>query len=81
MSGKTHGARVLHVNFSRPVTLDTPFAPTRGLYVGTGGDVAVTYANGMTDTLPGLAAGVWHPMHITQVSTTGTTAADIHVGY
>lgn len=50
---------------------------TRGLYVGVSGDVKVTTAAGDTVTFVGLAAGVMHPIRVTRVWSTGTTATDI----
>jgi len=50
---------------------------TRGLYLGTAGDVKLTTAGGDTVTFKGLAAGIIHPIRATRVFATGTTAADI----
>jgi hypothetical protein len=52
----------------------------RGLFVGVAGNVKITYADGTTDTLTNLVAGVWHPMYVKRVYSTGTTATDIHGG-
>lgn len=46
---------------------------TRALYVGTGGDVRVTIADGSTVTFVNMVQG-WHPIRITRVWATGTTA-------
>ncbi|MGD8753654.1 MAG: hypothetical protein PVG14_19655 [Anaerolineales bacterium] len=54
--------------------------PCRGLLVDVAGDVKCTYQNGQVDTLY-LAAGVWHPMLVKRVWSTGTTASGIHAGY
>lgn len=59
---------------------DIPGGWARGLYVGVGGAVKVTTATGQAITLTGLAAGVWHPMAVTRVWVTGTTATSILVG-
>jgi hypothetical protein len=48
--------------------------------VGADGDVAVTYANGVSDTLY-LLAGVVHPISVARVKSTGTTATNIKAGY
>ena len=59
-------------------------SPTRGLYVGVTGNVAVIFVGGKdadTVTLVGLAAGVWHPMQVRRVMSTNTTATSIIVGY
>lgn len=53
---------------------------TKGLYIGGLGDVRVTI--GGTDvTLTNLAIGVWHPIRVTAVKVTGTTATNILAGY
>jgi hypothetical protein len=50
---------------------------TRGLYVGTAGDVKVTTNGGDTVTFKNLAAGLIHPIRASRVFATGTTATDI----
>ena len=51
---------------------------TRGLYVGVSGDVKVDFVDsGDAITLVGLAAGVWHPLRVTRVYSTDTTATSI----
>lgn len=47
---------------------------TRGLYLGTSGDVAVTMANGDEVTFLNMAAGVVHPLRVKIVKDTGTEA-------
>jgi len=49
---------------------------TRGLYVGVGGNVAVRIG-GVDVTFSNLAAGVVHPLRVTRVLSTGTTATNI----
>lgn len=56
-------------------------SPGRGLYVGVSGNIKIMYEDGTTDTFTNLADGMWHPMEITRVYSTGTTATDIHVGW
>ena len=56
----------------------TVFAqPTRALYVGGVGDVAVTYLDGTTDTLKAVPAGTVLPVRVSQVLSTGTSATNI----
>ncbi len=55
-------------------------APCRALLVSAAGDVKVTYVNGTVDTVY-LTDGVWHPMYVRRVWSTGTTASGIHAGY
>jgi len=51
---------------------------TRGLYVGTSGDIAVILSGDTSSvTLKNLAAGVEHAISVKRVLATGTTATDI----
>jgi hypothetical protein len=50
---------------------------TRGLYVGVGGDVKVVMAGGETVTFKNLVAGVVHPLQVSKVFATLTTATQI----
>lgn len=47
----------------------------RWIYVGTTGNLGYTKWDGTTETLPNLAAGVWHPILAIQINTSGTTIA------
>lgn len=58
---------------------------TRAIFIGGAGDVKVdllagdgTRSSGVTVTA--LAVGMWHPMRVARVYTTGTTATAILVG-
>ncbi len=55
---------------------DLPEA-TRALYVGTGGDLAVTMLSGAELVLAGLPDGSLLPLRVVRVRATGTTAAAI----
>lgn len=55
-------------------------AGLRGLYIGGAGNVSVVTPGGQTVTLTGLAAGMWHPIRVSRVRSTGTTATAILVG-
>jgi hypothetical protein len=60
------------------------FGRVRALWVGATGDVNVIMLGDASETakvLPGLAAGIWHPMNVKRVLSTSTTATDIRVGY
>ncbi|WP_174802050.1 spike base protein, RCAP_Rcc01079 family [Martelella limonii] len=48
---------------------------TRAIYVGTAGDLAVTFAAGETVTFQNVAAGTILPIRVSHVLSTGTTAA------
>lgn len=65
-------------NLSDSVTL-TRF-PARGLFVGVGGNVKMTFVDGSVDTWT-VQSGQIVPMFVTQVWNTGTTASDIHALY
>lgn len=51
-------------------------ALSRALHVGTGGALRVTMADGETVTFAALGAG-WHPIRVSRVHVTGTSATDI----
>lgn len=62
----------------REATLDTPYNEfATWLYVGTSGDVSIIEWDGTTIVIPGLVAGVWHPIFSLQVNSAGTTALDV----
>lgn len=50
---------------------------TRGLYVGSAGDVAVEMTDGQTVTFTSVQAGTVLPLQVTKVLSTGTTAGNI----
>ena len=84
MSGKTNGSFIRSVAYSEAVepsdSVDLPGGLTRAVLVAESGIVSVTYANGVTDN-PYLLAGVWHPMQVKRVRSTGTAATGIKAGY
>ncbi|WP_407496372.1 hypothetical protein [Pseudooceanicola sp. MF1-13] len=53
--------------------IDLPTLP-RAIYVGAGGDISVTLADGDTVTLAAVPAGSFLPLRVSRVFTTGTTA-------
>ena len=55
----------------------TVLRPTRGIYVGTGGDIAVQMALGNTVTLVGVLGGSILPVQVVKVLSTGTTASNL----
>jgi hypothetical protein len=65
------------------ITLDTYYGANgtiefaRWLYVGTTGDVSYVKWDGTSQTLIGLAAGVWHPIFSIKINTAGTGASDL----
>ncbi len=56
---------------------DASFTRTRGLYIGTSGDLQVVMANGATVTFVAITAGIIHPLSVIQVLATNTTALNI----
>lgn len=67
---------------AKPITPGTPLlTESRALYVGTGGDAVVTFASGDRITLKNLVSGSVYPFSITQIDTSGTTAADFAALY
>jgi hypothetical protein len=58
---------------------------TRGVYLGTAGNLAVVFADqpdSASVILTNLAAGIWHPMQIQKVLQTGSTASlGVFAGY
>lgn len=57
---------------------DLPTKPTRGIYVGTGGNLVVTLAGDSSSiTLTNVASGVYLPLNVARVHQTGTSADNI----
>jgi hypothetical protein len=50
---------------------------TRGIYIGSLGNLHVRMIDGSEGTYGDLIAGIIHPLQIVRVFATGTTAADI----
>lgn len=50
---------------------------TRGIYVGTGGDLAVIMASGDAVTFTGLMGGTIYPLRVSRVKSTGSTASSL----
>lgn len=67
-------------------TLDVGYGPNgaveymRWIYVGSTGDLSYIKWDGTTQTLVGLASGVWHPIYSIMINSSGTTAGNIVVG-
>lgn len=65
------------------VVLDTYYGDTgvpefaRWLYLGTTGNVSLVKWDGTSQTLVGLAAGVWHPIYSIRINTAATTAGSL----
>lgn len=50
---------------------------TRGVYIGAGGNVAVTWLDGTTTTMSNVPSGAEYGWQVTQILSTGTTASSI----
>ena len=85
MSGKSNGSVTRQVVLTTAVTpdddTDLPRGETRAVYVGTEGDLAVVYRCGAEDVLPNLAPGMFHPLQVVRIKSTGTTATGARAGY
>lgn len=57
-------------------TVDFP-SMTRGIYIGTVGNVAVVWEDGSVSTLVAPTLGVIHPIRARRINSTGTTAGSI----
>lgn len=60
---------------------DLLLSPTKGVYLGGGGDVKITMMSGDVVTFTGMAAGVIHPISAKRIHSTGTTATAIVAVY
>lgn len=61
---------------SGSVTFDQDYGEfARFIYVGTSGDISYVKWDGTTETLPNLAAGIWHWMASIRINSSGTTIA------
>jgi len=62
-------------------TLDVPYGEKmRWIYIGVTGNLSYVKWDGTTETLVGLAAGVFHPVYSLMINSAGTTATSIVVG-
>lgn len=57
------------------VTYNVRYEFARWIYVGTAGALSYVKWDGTTETLPNIAAGVWHPIHSIQINSAGTSIA------
>ena len=47
--------------------------PTRAVFIGAAGNLTVITAAGQTVLITAPAVGVWHPLAVTHIKSTGTT--------
>jgi hypothetical protein len=70
------GAPIIDAVAVTPSDSEDLLRVTRALYVGTAGNARVTLAHGTVIDFSGLVVG-WHPIRVSKVHATGTTAANI----
>ena len=54
---------------------------TRALYIGGAGNLTVVTFDNQVVLITAPAVGVWHPLRVRRVNSTGTTATAILAGY
>ncbi len=76
------GTVTFDVGFTNSTTPPGVFEFSRWIYVGATGNLAYTKWDGTTELLPGITAGIWHPIYAKNILTAGTTilAAQIRWG-
>lgn len=55
--------------------------PTRAVFIGGAGNLNVITAAGQTVLITAPAVGVWHPMAVTHIKSTSTTATPVLAGW
>jgi len=76
LSGPARTGTVTYdTGFTNASTPAGVFEFARWIYIGTTGDLAYTKWDGTTETLPNLAAGIWHPIFAKNILTVGSTIA------
>lgn len=66
------GAVTFDVDFMDP---NNRFVYGRFIYVGATGNLAYVKPDGLTESLPNVAAGIWHPIFATRILSAGTSIA------
>lgn len=73
------GAYIEHAIAATPSD-STTYTPSSGVYVGVSGNLAVTHPSGAVITYTNIPVGL-HPISVTKVMATNTTATSIIVVY
>ncbi len=55
--------------------------PTRAVFIGGSGNLNVITAAGQTVLITAPAVGVWHPIAVTHIKSTSTTATPVLAGW
>lgn len=69
------GTVAYNTGFTNSTTPPGVFEFARWIYIGTSGNLAYTKWDGTTETLPNIAAGIWHPIFAINILSTGSTVA------
>ena len=69
------GTVTYDVGFTNSTTPAGVWEVARWIYVGTTGNLSYTKWDGTIEVLPNLAAGIWHPIYATSITTANTTIA------
>lgn len=79
---KTGPTRIMS-GIARTLTpvLGTPYGEfMTWIYIGGSGNLSYVKWDGTSQTLVGIAAGIWHPIYSIMINSAGTTATGIVVG-
>lgn len=71
--------RIVEADSLKSDTVDLPFSAT-AIYVDVAGTLAVLDAYGNATSYAGLTPGMWHPMSVARIKSTGTTATGLKIG-
>ncbi|CDN41946.1 hypothetical protein [Paenibacillus sp. P22] len=71
------GSAIITPNDSVDIPSYNGILETKGLYVGTSGDIKMTMADGSVITRKNVVGGMTHPWGIKRIWATATTAADL----
>lgn len=69
------GTVTYDVGFTNSTTPAGVWEFARWIYVGVTGNLSYTKWDGTTEILTNLAAGIWHPIYATSITTANTTIA------
>lgn len=70
------GSVTYNTGFTNSTTPPGVLEFSRWIYVGTTGDLSYTKWDGTTETLPNLAAGIWHPIYAVNILSVGSSIVE-----